>query len=124
LNAGETFHSRSPSSSRAHLYIAITDPDAAGNLVIANVTSQGQWKDQSCILNVGDHPYIKKESVINYAEAIVTSESALSKAARQRVIELDVPVSPQVLAKIQAGALASRQTESKVKAAVQTALGK
>jgi len=91
--------------------------------VIANVTSQAQGKDQSCVLNVGDHPYIKKASVINYAEAVVANERDISKAARQRVIQPDVPVTPQALAKIQAGALASRQIESKVKAAVKAALG-
>ena len=124
MNAGETFHSQSPSSTRPHLYIVITDPDPIGNLVIVNVTSQGQSKDQSCVLNPGDHPFITRESVINYAEAIITNENTIQNGARGGVVQFDAAVTPKVLSKIQAGALASPQTESKVKNVVGAALGK
>lgn len=123
MKAGDTFHARSPSSTRSHLYIALTDPDADGNFVIANVTSQEQGKDQSCVLGAGDHPFIKKESVINYAEAIVTNENPVGTASRRGFIQPDIAVSAEVLAKVQAGALASSQTETKVKDAVKAALG-
>ena len=92
--------------------------------MIVNVTSQGQSKDQSCVLNQGDHPFITRESVINYAEAIITNENTIQNGARGGVVQLDVAVTSKVLSKIQAGALASPQTESKVKNAVGAALGK
>lgn len=123
MKAGETFHARAPSSTKMHLYIAVTDSDADGYLVIANVTSQEQWKDQSCVLGIGDHPYIRKGSVINYAEALVANENLINEGIRKRYMQADVPVSPQALAKVQAGALASPHTEAKVKNAVKAALG-
>ena len=101
----------------------MTDSDADGNLVIANVTSQEQWKDQSCVLDIGDHPYIRKESVINYAEALLANENLINEGMRKRYMQADVPVSHEVLAKVQAGALASPHTEAKVKNAVKAALG-
>lgn len=123
MKAGETFHARSPSSSRTHLYIAITDPDPNGQFVIANVTSQSPSKDQSCVIDVGDHPFIRQESVINYAEALITNENAVQAGARGGVLKYDAAVTPGALAKIQAGALASPQMESRVKNAVKAALG-
>jgi hypothetical protein len=123
LNAGETFHAQAPGSTRPHLYVAVTAANAEGNFVIANVTSQSESKDQSCIMNVGDHPFIRKESVINYAAARVTNEHAVSAAARRGIIRYDVPVTPAALARIQTGALSSPHTELGVKAAVRAALG-
>jgi len=101
----------------------LTDPNEDGKLVIANVTSQEQGKDQSCVLDPGDHPFITKESVMNYAEAVESKEAQIIEATRRRLFQSDLPVSPEVLAKIQAGALASPQTESRVKNAVKVALG-
>jgi CMP-2-keto-3-deoxyoctulosonic acid synthetase len=124
VNAGETFHMGHPGSTQKHLYVALTDPDSSGRLAIANVTSQGQDKDQSCVLSVGDHPFIKWESVMNYADAFMTNEALLRTALRSGLAEPDAAVTPQVLAKIRKGAVASPHTEAGVKAAVQTALGR
>ena len=123
MKAGETFHAQSPGSTRPHLYIAITDPDPTGQIVIANVTSQLQSNDRSCVLSVGDHPFIKTESVINYAEAIITNEKAILTGARRGVIQYDVAVTPEALTRIQAGALTSPHIESDVKNTVRVALG-
>jgi len=91
--------------------------------VLVNLTSQSQLRDQSCVLRVGDHPFIKHETVINYAEAVISNEQAIFAAARGGVIQYDVAVTPEALTKIQAGALASPQIESRVKNAVKAALG-
>jgi hypothetical protein len=123
LNAGETFHAQAPGSTRPHLYVAVTSADANGDFVIANITSQAESKDQSCILHVGDHPFISKESVVNYAEARIANERAVSAAARRGVIRYDAAITPSALAKVQAGALASTHTELGVKAAIRAALG-
>jgi len=124
VNAGDTFHSRRPGATRPHLYVAVTDPDADGQLVLVNLTSQALLKDQSCILNVGDHPFIKHETVINYAEAVISSEEAIFAGARGGVIQHDpAPVTSDALKRIQQGALASPQIETRVKAAVVAALG-
>lgn len=92
--------------------------------MLVNLTSQALLKDQSCILNVGDHPFIKHETVINYAEAVISSEEAIFAGARGGVIQHDpAPVTSDALKRIQQGALASPQIETRVKAAVVAALG-
>ena len=123
MNAGETFHAASHSGRRKHLWVAITGTDSNGNLVIANVTSQTPIKDQSCILDIGDHPFIKKGSIVNYAEACITSAAAIRAAARGKAIEYDAAISAEALSRVQAGALASNQIELRVKAFVKAALG-
>lgn len=123
MKAGETFHAQSPSSTRPHLYVAITDPDSEGNIVLVNLTSQSQLKDQSCILNVGDHPFIKHETVINYADAVIAKEEAILAGARGGVIQYDpIPVTQHALERIQQGALTSSQAETQIRTAVQAFL--
>ena len=123
MNAGETFHAPSPDSSIKHLWIAVTVPDANGNQVIVNVSKQGEGKDQSCILNVGDHPWLSRESIIFYAEAKITNAGAVSSAAKGRVIEYDAEVTADALTRIREGALVSPHTPGKVLAMIKTALG-
>lgn len=124
MKAGDTFHVRSPSSTKSHLYIVVTGVDAKGNLVIANVTTQDQGKDQSCVLNVGDHPFLTRESVVNYAEALIAKEENVLSGARGGVVQHDVPVPHDVLNRVQQGAIASPHTEIRVKNAVKAALDK
>jgi CTP:molybdopterin cytidylyltransferase MocA len=124
LKKGDTFHAQSPSSTKPHLYVVLTDPDTSGNVVIVNLTSQSRLKDQSCILAVGDHPFIKHETVVNYADALISNEEAILAGVRGGAVRHDpVPVSAAVLDRIQRGALDSLQTEAKVKALVRAALG-
>lgn len=52
-----------------HMWIVLTAPDANNDVVIVNVTSLKNHADQTTILKVGDHPYIKHDSVVLYADA-------------------------------------------------------
>lgn len=123
MKAGDTFHAQAPSSTKQHLYIVLTDPDANGKVVVANVTSQADGKDQSCVLQPNDHPFVTKESVINYADAILSDEALIITATRRRLFQTDVPVAPQVLGRVQQGALNSPHTERLIKETVRAALG-
>lgn len=114
----------SPANPTRHLWVAVTDPDPqTGEVVIANITTQAPGRDQTCILNPGDHPFLKHESVMNYAEAMIPTEESVERAARGRVVQWDVPLAPAVLSRVQLGCIASNQTEPAVKEAVKKALG-
>jgi hypothetical protein len=58
-------------------------------------------------LNVGEHPFLKWNSVIDYAYARITPISNLEYCLKTNTIKKDSPVSGQLLKKIQDGALAS-----------------
>lgn len=54
-----------------HLYAVMNDTCADGQCLIVNITSikPGRYHDQSCVLDVGDHPFIRNPSYILYRRA-------------------------------------------------------
>lgn len=61
-----------------HLWIIITDPNPESNLcAIVSVTTLRNGKDQTVILKVGDHPFIRHESTISYGDAMIVDAKRL-----------------------------------------------
>ena len=56
-----------------HLHVIITDPedDDAQAVAAVNFTGYEENKDQSCVVEVGEHPWIKKKSLVAYQYAWV-----------------------------------------------------
>ena len=106
VTTGFTFLSRVPGYQTQHLYIiiAIVDDNEA---ILVNVTTKKGDKDDTCILSVGDHDFIKRESVINYRDTTKTSISNIKKAIGMRTFTPQDPVSDDLLQRIQKGALIS-----------------
>lgn len=104
-------------SSTLHLCIAITDPygDPPGVLIVPVNSHKGQ-RDDSCILNEGDHPFIRHKSVVTYALAkhiyvtdLERQESACSgMPAQDRWFIRQQPVSQDVMKRVINGALTSK----------------
>lgn len=76
-----------PSGRCDHLHVVCNDPvmDAskgAESVLIVNVTSIGLLTeyDKSCVLNVGDHPFITHPSYMYYKGAIVYTAKAINDA--------------------------------------------
>jgi hypothetical protein len=101
--------------------VAITSPDANGQQVIVNITSNGD--DPSCVLQADDHPFLKYNSVVSYKDAVTTNEVALNGATTGGALQGRAPFRPEVLRRIQDGAIASPQTPLGVKAVVKSELG-
>jgi hypothetical protein len=54
-----------------HLFLVISDPTAHNRaFIIVNLTSDVLRAGKECVLNVGDHPRITKESFIAFADAL------------------------------------------------------
>ena len=67
LKAGDTFLMPPKSGVVEHLWIILTAPDAKGEAVCVNVTSDDV--DHTTELLAGDHNFIKHPSVIRYRDA-------------------------------------------------------
>ncbi len=67
VNLGLTFEWRD-SSGKEHLYVVISKPENHAVLVV-NITTQNRFSDTSCILQPGDHPFIRHESCIAWGRA-------------------------------------------------------
>ena len=50
-----------------HLHILCSNVDATGRHIVASMETLEEHIDKSCILNVGDHTFVQKPSVIFYA---------------------------------------------------------
>ena len=73
LRRGDTVLMPKYSDATPHLWILLTEPDGNGDVVIVNVTSLKNHPDQTTILKIGDHSYIKHDSVVLYADARIVS---------------------------------------------------
>ena len=88
-----------------HLYFIIGEYD--NSFLLVNATTYHPDKDQSCILTPTDHIFIKHKSLINYGDAITTTEFRVEKNIRNGLSRQLAPITRSVLCRIQKGALIS-----------------
>ena len=84
---------------------------------MVNVTTQRPHSDTTTILNVGDHPFVQKPSVIFFADARMVDTRLLNAAVRRRAYNAHAAFQASVIRKIQAGLLTSTFTPKKIKTA-------
>jgi hypothetical protein len=104
VNAGDTFVL---SAQGAHLCIVAAGPCQHGNILFVRVTSDHPSKDRTCILQPGDHPFIRHTSLIHYADAKVVDDRRLADAIRAGQVQMRTPVNAVVLRDIRCGFSAS-----------------
>jgi hypothetical protein len=121
LQCGDTFLLPRSSAETEHLWIVLTEVDASTRkAVCVNVTTRRHHSDLTLILNSGDHPFIKHESVINYQDArempIDAVEQALAARTAQFVCVQREPASEDLLKRVRQGLIDSKQTPKGIKA--------
>ena len=117
MNAGDTYRR---TSGGCHLWIVISDPQRNPHEIIAvNLTSQRSWQDQSCIVLRGEHPFVRHESVVFYAEAKQTTAAQLEANFAKNLIQWLDPVPPELLRRIRDGARISARLPIGLKAILQ-----
>ena len=101
MNAGDTIIIREPGTSYdSHLWMVISDPAQGEDCVIVNFTSWRADKDQACVVEVGEHPYVKNKTCVNFRDAKLCKLSALKALIAARHLEAHQPLSPALLGKI------------------------
>lgn len=105
--AGDTFRY----SSARHIWIVVSDPSLnSSEVVIANVTSNKIWQDQSCLIKQGEHECARSvDVVVYYAKAQLRSNSELDAMLAAGQIRLGSPLDGELLSRVRAGAEASSQ---------------
>lgn len=103
LAAGDTFFDGE------HLWVVISDPrQDAEKVVLANLTSWKSNKDQSCVLQPGDHPFITKQTCVAYRYARAEKLSLLLERIKDGGLEPREKMMPDVLNRIRRGAMESK----------------
>ena len=112
MTCGDTMIVTLPQASvDSHLWIVISDPDAdPDKVVIVNMTSWREDKDQACILNIGDHPYVSRRTCINYGGAKVVTRDGLDALMASGKVKADAKCSDALLLRIRNGVADSRMS--------------
>src|SRR5437868_6761731 len=80
LKRGDTVLVAKHPDAIAHLWIVLTEPNSVRMVVIVNLTDFRNHKDKTTVLNVGDHPFITKESIVLFGDARIVSVQSLTAA--------------------------------------------
>ena len=112
-----------------HLWFVLSDPSPTGTIAIASFMTHRPrvgGHDRTClIVQPGAHPFIRRETCVAYRHARMITESQFETDLRSgERIQRD-PLGPELLRRIQEGALTTPQKIPKrVVAAVVAALGR
>jgi len=79
MDCGDTFLMPAPGGAATpHLWIVITQPDRLTHeCAIVSLTTLRNSKDQTVILRIGDHPFIRHDSTIFYGDAMIVDARRL-----------------------------------------------
>ena len=107
MKPGDTFR---PANSLVdiHLWVIILNPDQdSSRVLIVSLTTFNANKESVCLLNVGDHPFIRHQTSVAYNLAKAPSLAQLEQARDLGQLIPDVSVSEVVLQRIREGAALS-----------------
>ncbi len=100
MEAGDTFKY----GRRGHLWVVVSNPTASpAHVLIVNMTTD-RGIDRSCILNVGDHPFVEHTTCMRYDMARIETNQDLERHVASNAVQLHPPVSVDILERIRQGA--------------------
>lgn len=94
-----------------HLIIVLTDPDEADQLVVTTmVVTERAHTDKTRTLNVGDHPFIRHPSNIDYGACAFVPRRKLEAALQSGRAVLQADLADELLQSVRSGLLESSRT--------------
>ena len=111
IKAGDSFRVPEPGTSLdSHLWVVISDPAAdSERVLIVNFTTRRKDSDPACILQAGEHPFVRHETCVNYAGAKVVSEAQIRTLVQKGLLSSHAALSAALLERIRDGAAASER---------------
>ncbi len=114
LACGDTYLAGDIDYEEFHLWIILTPTDL-NEVVVVNVTTRHKRSDTTVIINPGEHPFIKQESVIAYRFAKVKTVAEIEKAISEGTAIRREPISASLLERIRGGLMQSDHAENGVR---------
>lgn len=114
---GDTLYFSRYGEQTPHLYVVVTAP--YGNpscVVIVNLTTKQLHSDTTVVLRSSDHPFINRETVVNYSQAVSVTVERLMGEIEDGIAEPREPLPASVLQAIQQGMLRSPRAPRDIKA--------
>lgn len=118
FRAGDTFFLNNTGGAAnpagAHLMVClIVDPATDKAIIVPMVTSH-EHSNSSCILNVGDHPFIQHETCASYDFARVVSFKEVSEQIDKKKIKLQARIGKDALMRLLVGFVQSDETTPRI----------
>jgi hypothetical protein len=124
FHAGQTFlFPLNDENQREHLWIIATEPNSEGLFAIASFTSLMGAKDQTVIFHKAEHPFLKWDTCISYAQAETMSAEKLQAHLQCGRAKMHRDATPAVLQLVLQGFSGSDFTKNRVREFVRTARG-
>ena len=112
ISVGDTFFADFPKEDPHLFFIVLDICKTKPHLFICSMLSS--WKDKSpycdnsCILDKGDHPFIRHKSYIAYRETLILTHEELLRLIQIGKFTIDKPATPELIRKIKNSALKSK----------------
>ena len=92
-----------------HHWMIISDPAVDGaRVVIVCFLSYREYLDHACIIEPGEHPFIKHRTCIDYAGSCLTTDAKLEQHKKSGMLKPKEPLSQELVGKIRSAVLDSR----------------
>lgn len=103
MNAGDTFIPQCKPYN--HLYIVLSDPSQdEERVVLVNLTTWTVDEESHCIVQKGEHRFVKHKTAVRYNGAKLASVSELERLTNTGMLKSDRPLSPELLKRVRDGA--------------------
>jgi len=100
-----------------HLFIVLTDPEpGSGKLVAVMVQTKEKYTDDTVVLQVGDHPFVKHPTAVQFATASYYFDGKIARALENGTCHQRASLSDEVLNRVRRGLLDSPFTVNDVRA--------
>lgn len=110
--SGDTFLLTGGNVPTPHLWVILWGPVGDANAYLAvMLTSLRSHSDRTCILDVGDHPFIRHPTSVSYRNVMRLTGERLAELAASGSARPRQPVSAAVLERLRAGFFASAHTQ-------------
>lgn len=114
LSCGDTFYAGDSEDDEPHLNIVITSPEE-GEVITVPVTTKRRYSETLVQLAIGDHPFIKWQSVISYSYATIRTVEEIEAAVNCGKAKLMDRVTDQLLKRVRMGLRDSEFTPNGVR---------
>jgi hypothetical protein len=107
LYAGYAFILEDEDGEAEHLHIVLTSPNASGEVITASISTRRAKSESLVVLQKGEHPFFRHESVCLYHFTRIHTCAAIQKAIAAGLARAKEDASPELVKKLCAGLLES-----------------
>jgi hypothetical protein len=111
VRSGDTFLLTGGPVPTPHLWVVLWGPAGPADAYLAvMLTSLRSHSDRSCILNPGDHPFVRHTTSVSYRDVLRWTDERLAQLVADGVAKPRQPVSATVLERMRAAFFQSAHT--------------